>query len=265
MLELAELLGKNLKPQRTVVFVAFTNEEEGLIGSKHYISTEKRFPAKKAIGVLNFDGVGRLGAKKFMVLSANSAREWRFIFMGAGYVTGVESEMVTQDLDASDQRSFLAVGVPGVQFFGGANADYHKPTDTPDKIDGAGLVKVATVAREALLYLADREGALAFQGQMATETKQLQTTGERRVTTGSMPDFAYSGQGVRIADLSADSPAAKAGLQKGDVISKIGTYAVTNLREYSDALKNFQPGDIVEVTYSRDGKNSVTKIELIAK
>jgi S1-C subfamily serine protease len=173
--------------------------------------------------------------------------------------------MVTQDLDASDQRSFLAVGVPGVQFFGGANADYHKPTDTPDKIDGAGLVKVATVAREALLYLADREGALAFQGQMATETKQLQTTGERRVTTGSMPDFAYSGQGVRIADLSADSPAAKAGLQKGDVISKIGTYAVTNLREYSDALKNFQPGDIVEVTYSRDGKNSVTKIELIAK
>ena len=265
MLELAELLGKSLKPQRTVVFIAFTNEEEGLVGSKHYISAMKRFPAKKAIGVLNFDAVGRLGAKKLLILSSNSAREWRFIFMGAGYVTGVESEMVTQDLDASDQRSFLAIGVPGVQFFGGANEDYHKPTDTPDKIDGAGLVKVATVAREALLYLADREGALAFQGQVATEAAKPQTTGERRVTTGSMPDFAYSGQGVRIADLSPNSPAAKAGLQKGDVISKIGKYTVTNLREYSDALKNFQPGDVVELTYSRDGKDCVTKIELMAR
>ncbi|MBF8295205.1 MAG: hypothetical protein HW389_1750 [Bacteroidetes bacterium] len=265
MLEMADLLGKTLKPQRTIVFVAFTNEEEGLVGSKYYVNTMKRFPAKKAIGVLNFDAVGRLGARKLLVLSSNSAREWRFIFMGAGYVTGVESEMVTQDLDASDQRSFLAVGVPGVQFFAGAHEDYHKPADTPDKIDGAGLVKVATVAREALLYLADREGALAFQGQVATEAKKPQTTGERRVTTGSMPDFAYSGQGVRIADLSADSPAAKAGLQKGDVISKIGKYAITNLREYSDALKNFQPGDIVEVEYARDGKDRVAKIELIAK
>ena len=185
--------------------------------------------------------------------------------MGAGYVTGVESEMVTQEFDASDQRSFLSVGVPGVQFFGGATEDYHKPTDTPDKIDGAGLVKVATVGREALLYLADREGALAFQGQAVTEEKKPQTTGDRRVTTGSMPDFAYSGVGVRIADLSPNSPAAKAGLQKGDVISKIGKYTVANLREYSDALKNFQPGDVVEVTYSRDGKDLVTRIELIAR
>jgi hypothetical protein len=225
----------------------------------------KRFPAKKAIGVLNFDAVGRLGAKKLMVLSANSAREWRFIFMGAGYVTGVESEMVTQDLDASDQRSFLAIGVPGVQFFGGANADYHKPSDTPDKIDGGGLVKVATVGREALLYLADREGALAFQGQVVSDSPKPPATGERRVTTGSMPDFAYSGQGVRIADLSPDSPAAKGGLQKGDIISRIGKYTVTTLREYSDALKNFQPGDVVELTYSRDGSDHITKIELMAK
>ena len=265
MLEMAELLGKTLKPQRTIVFVAFTNEEEGCVGSKYYVYAMKRFPAKKAIGVLNFDAVGRLGGKKLLVLSSNSAREWRFIFMGAGYVTGVESEMVTQDFDASDERSFLAAGVPGVQFFAGANEDYHKPTDTPDKIDGAGLVKVATVAREALLYLADREGALTFQSPVGTDRKKPQTTGERRVTTGCMPDFAYSGPGIRIADRSPDSPAAKAGLQKGDVISKIGKYEVTNLREYSDALKNFQPGDIVELTFLRDGKNKIVKIELIAR
>jgi hypothetical protein len=266
MLELAELLGNTLKPQRTVIFIAFTCEESGLLGSKYYVKNMKRFPAKKVIGVLNFDTVGRLGEKKLLVLSSNSAREWKFIFMGASYVTGVESEMVTQDLDASDQRSFLDIGIPGVQFFSGANEGYHKPTDTPDKIDAAGLVKVATFAREGILYLADRLEPLTFQGQVNTETKKTQApTGERKVSTGSVPDFAFSGEGVRIADLSSDSPAAKAGLQKGDIIIKLGQYNVTNLSDYSNALKNFKPGDSVELTYLRDGKENKTQIELMAK
>ncbi len=267
MLELAELLGKNLKPQRTVIFVAFASEESGLHGSKYYVQNMKRFPAKKVIGVLNFDTVGKLGNGKLLVLGASTAREWRFIFMGASYVTGVETEMVTQELDASDQRSFLEVGVPGVQFFSGANADYHKPSDTPDKIDGAGLIKVAAIAQEGLLYLADRIEPLTFQGQAISEAKKPQTApaGERRVSTGSVPDFTFSGEGVKIADLSPDSPAAKAGLQKGDVIIKLGQFKVTNLREYSEALKSFQPGNIVDVLYLRDGKEINTKIELMAK
>ena len=266
MLELADLLGTTLKPQRTVIFIAFASEESGLLGSKYYVKNMKHFPAKKVIGVLNFDTVGRLGEKKLFVLSSNSAREWRFIFMGASYVTGVESEMVTQDLDASDQRSFLEVGVPGVQFFSGANEGYHKPSDTADKIDAAGLVKVAAFAREGVLYLADRIEPLTFQGQLASETiKPQQPTGERKVSTGSVPDFAYSGEGVKIADLSPDSPAAKAGLQKGDIIIKLGQFKVTNLREYSDALKNFQPGNIVEIIFLREGKENKTKIEMTAK
>lgn len=266
MIELAELLGKTLKPQRTVIFIAFTSEESGLLGSKYYVKNMKRFPAKKVIGVLNFDTVGRLFKNKLFVLSSNSAREWKFIFMGASYVTGVESEMVTQDLDASDQRSFLEIGVPAVQFFSGANEGYHKPTDTPDKIDAAGLVKVATFAREGILYLADRLEPLTFQGQINGETKKTQTpTGERKVSTGSVPDFAFAGEGVRIADLSLDSPAAKAGLQKGDIIIKFGQFKVTNLTDYSNALKNFKPGDLVELIYLRDGKENKTQIELMAK
>ena len=266
MLEMAELLGKTLKPQRTVIFIAFTCEENGLLGSKYYVKNMKRFPAKKVIGVINFDTIGRLGEKKLLVLSSNSAREWKFIFMGAGYVTGVESEMVTQDLDASDQRSFIEAGVPGVQIFSGANEDYHKPTDTPDKIDAAGLVKVAMFSREGILYLADRKEPLTFQGQVVNEKDKTQTQpGERKVSTGSVPDFAYSGEGVRIADLTPGSPADRGGLQKGDVIIKLGQYKVANLRDYSDALKNFNPGDIVELIYLRDGKEKQTQITLIAK
>jgi hypothetical protein len=267
IVELAELLGKTLKPQRTIIFIAFASEESGLLGSKYYVQNTKRFPAKKVIGVLNFDTVGRLGNNKLFVLGASTAREWRFIFMGASYVTGVETEMVTQELDASDQRSFLEIGVPGVQFFSGANADYHKPSDTADKIDGAGLIKVASIAQESITYLGDRLEPLTFQGQSIGEVKKTQTAqaGERRVSTGSVPDFTFSGEGVKIADLTPDSPAGKAGLQKGDVIVKLGQFKVANLRDYSDALKTFQPGNSVDVVYLRDGKENTTKIELISK
>jgi hypothetical protein len=266
MLEMAELLGKTLKPQRTVIFIAFTCEESGLLGSKYYVKNMKRFPAKKVIGVINFDTVGRLGGNKILVLSSNSAREWKFIFMGAGYVTGVESEMVAQDIDASDQRSFIAAGVPGVQLFSGANEDYHKPTDTPDKIDAAGMVKVAMFAREGILYLADRLEPLTFQGKTGDEKEKTQTpSGSRKVSTGSVPDFTYSGEGVRIADLAEGSSAEKAGLQKGDIIVKFGEQIVKNLREYSDALKKFKPGDVVDLIYLRDGKENKTKIELMEK
>ena len=265
MLELADLLGKTLKPQRTIVFVAFTSEENNLRGSKFYVQNMKKFPAKKVIGVIDFDAVGRLENKKLMVLSSNSAREWKFIFMGASYVTGVESEMVSQELDASDQRSFIEVGVPGVQLFAGAHEDYHKPTDVASKIDASGLVKVATFAREGILYLADRIEPLTSQIQPASEMKKPQTTGERKVSTGSMPDFAFSGEGVRVAEISAESPAAKAGMQNGDIIVKFGQYKITNLRDYSDALKTFQPGNSVDVVFLRDGKERATKIELVAK
>lgn len=266
ILELAELLGKSLKPQRSIIFVAFTSEENGLLGSKYYLKNMKRFPAKKVIGVLNFDTVGRLGKNKILVLGANSANEWKFIFMGASYVTGVESEMVTLELDASDQVSFIEEGIPAVQLFSGANEDYHKPTDTPDKIDASGLVKVATLAREGILYLADRLEPLTFQGKTNSNInkKEAPVVG-RKVSTGSVPDFAFSGEGVRIADLSTDSPAEKAGLQKGDVIIQLDKYKVKNLKDYSEALKNFKPGDIVEIIYLRNGVESKTKIELMAK
>ena len=265
MVELAELLAKSLKPQRTVVFAAFTLEESGLRGSKYYVQNSKRFPARQAIGALAIDAVGRLGDKKVLVLNSSSAREWKFIFMGASYVTGVESESVTQDLDASDQVSFIEIGVPGVQFFAGAHDDYHKPTDVASKIDAVGLVKIATLVREGVLYLADREGAMTFQGKTAEAPKAPVAGGERRVTTGSMPDFSYSGEGVRIADVPADSPAGKGGLQKGDVVINIGEHKVANLREYSDALKNFQPGTVVDIVFLRDGKEHTAKVELIAK
>ncbi len=264
LLELIQTMSKTFKPDRTVIFIAFSAEESGLLGSKYYVVNAGKYPVNKIMGVLNMDTVGRLGKNKLLVLNTNTAREWKYIFMGTSYVTGVDAEMVSQDLDASDQGSFIKAGVPGVQFFSGAHSDYHRPTDTIDKIDAAGLVKVATFVREGILYLAERDKPLSFAGKKK-EKKEKPKQGGRRVSTGTMPDFAFSGEGVRIASLSSNSPAQKAGLKKGDIIIQFGKFKVTNLTEYSDALKTFQPGDEVELVYLRKGTEIKTKIKLAEK
>ena len=267
MLELARIIAQNGPPQRTIVFVAFTAEENGLVGSQYYVKHYQKYPAPKAIGDINLDTVGRLGKNKLLVLNSSTARDWKFIFMGAGYVTGVESEMVTQQLDASDQGSFIAAGIPAVQIFSGAHRDYHRPTDTVDKIDASGLVKVAAFTREAITYLAERDTPMPFTGKASGVPHSRPKTGgaTRSVTTGSMPDFSYTGSGVRITDAGTDTPAAKAGLQKGDVIIGLDTMEIKTLRDYANALKKYKPGNEVNIIFLRDGHKEKTKLILKAR
>ena len=268
MIELAKLLGKSEKPKRTIIFVAFTGEEAGLVGSKYYVEKYTEFPADKVIADINLDTVGRLFGKKILVINGDTAREWKFIFMGVEYVTGIPISLVTQPLDASDQMSFIAAGIPAIQLFSGPEEDYHKPTDTFDKIDADGLVKVAAVTKEVIEYLAEREEPLEFTGVKKDLEKEKNVTvekKERKVSTGTMPDFEYSGEGVKIGAVMPGSPAEKGGLQKGDIIVKLDDMQIKNLTDYSNALKEHKPGDLVELTYLREGKENRTKIELTAR
>ena len=266
MLELARTLGKSMEPARAVVFAAFTGEEAGLKGSRHYVENMQRYPAEKVMGNLNIDTVGRLGDNRLLVLSSASAREWKFIFMGASFVTGVQTETPTQDLDASDQVAFIEAGVPGVQFFAGASPDYHKPSDTADKLDYNGMVKVAAIVREGVQYLAERAEPMAFNAPAKPSGASHPAAGaERTAATGLMPDFAFSGEGVAIADPGSDTPAQKAGLLKGDVITAINGTSVTDLRSYSNMLKQFKPGDTIEVTFTRDDAEQTTDLTLKAR
>jgi hypothetical protein len=265
MLELARTLGNSLEPSRSIVFAAFTAEESGLLGARHYVKNATRYPADQAIGVLNIDTVGRLGDNKLLVLGSSSAREWRFIFMGASYVTGVPTELPAQQLDASDQVAFVEVGVPGVQFFSGASPDYHKPTDSADKLDYRGMVKVASIVREGIEYLGERPEPMSFEGAVAESRPAAAGRGERRVATGLVPDFGHSGVGVSISEVRAGSAAEKAGLGSGDVIVSIDGTAVTDLRSYSNILKQLAPGDVIQITYKRDGRERNARLTLMAR
>jgi len=264
LLELAQVLGKSLKPNSTVVFVAFTGEEAGRKGSKYFVATQKRFPSEQTLGMLNLDTVGRLEEKKLLVLGAGSAREWVHIFRGAGYVTGVGVETVSKELDSSDQQSFQEAGVPAVQLFTGPHLDYHRPTDTVDKIDPEGLLKVASVAKEVIEYLAKREKPLT---NTLKPSRHVESTPKktRKVSLGIIPDFAYGGEGCRLSGVVPGSPAESSGLREGDVVVRIGSNAVHNLKDLSNVLKSLNPGDRISITFLRADKEMTVETEVVVR
>ena len=264
LLELAKTMGKSLHPKRPVIFVAFTGEEAGLIGSRYFVSKIHDYFKGDVMADINLDTDGRLFDGKLLVLNGNSAKEWKFIFMGTGYTTGVKSSVVLKQLDSSDQLAFIEKGIPAVQLFTGANADYHRPTDTWDKIDPKGLVKVATVTKEVVEYLAEREDPLVFTGKKTgpkTVKKSTKPRGTRRASTGSIPDFGYAGEGILIGTVMPGSAGEKAGLKKGDIIIALNGKQVNDLKAYSDELSKYQPGDKVTLTVKRNGKE--VKIPLV--
>jgi hypothetical protein len=274
LLELAHVLAGAEKPSRSIVFVAFTGEEEGLVGSAFYVEHTGRFPIGKTIGAINLDTVGRLGDQKLSAIGTGTASEWQHIFRGASFVTGVESRNIPEAMQASDQMSFVRKGVPAVQIFTGAHGDYHRPGDTADKIDGPGLVKVATFVREGVTYLAERAepltntiAAAASAGppsQPSAVSAPKQGAG-RRVSFGTVPDFAFEGPGVRVGGIVDGSPAQKADIREGDVITAIDGKPVANLQAFSAMLGVFTPGQTVKATVVRQGKELTVPVTLVER
>jgi hypothetical protein len=270
LIELARVIAAGDKPERTIVFVAFSGEESGLAGSRYFADHPLPVPLSGVRGVINLDTVGRLGSGKVSILGAGSATEWPHIFRGASFVTGVDSQSVSGNAEASDQRTFLERGIPAVQIFTGPHPDYHRPSDTADKVDVAGLVKVATLVREGVVYLAARPEPLtttiapatppAAGTPAAAPAAPGQAQGARRVTFGTVPDFAFEGPGLKLSGVTAGSGAEKAGLAAGDIIVKVADRPITSLRDFSDVLKTLAPGQAVPVVYTRDGKEQAATV-----
>jgi hypothetical protein len=267
MLEVAQLLGQELEPSRSVVFVAFNGEEWKLRGSKHYVETARHLPVSKILAMVNLDTVGRLNDEKITVFGTGSATEWIHIVMGIGFTTGIEARSVAIDLGGSDQKSFTDAGVPAVQIFSGAHEDYHRPGDSADKIDTAGMVKVAVFVREAVVYLAEREQPMTSTlsaGEDKPDTPAAPTSG-RRVSLGTLPEFSFPGPGVKVNSVMPGTPAEKAGLQPGDLILAIDDEEIADVRAYSGVLKLHAPGDTIRIRLVRDGEELELEATLVAR
>lgn len=267
LLELARLMAKKGGLDRSVIFVAFTGEEVNRLGSRYFVSNVPKFSADKIFAAVNLDTVGRLGNNPLMAFGTGTASEWVHIFRGIGFVTGINIKSLAKDFGSSDQTSFHEINVPAVQFFSGVNADFHKPTDTVDKIDAAGLVKVAIALKETVSYLSEREEPLnnLLVSRVAKQKPGRARPAGRRVSLGTVPDFAYQGEGVLISDVVPDSPAAKAKVQAKDILIGMNGQKIKDLRSFSKILRSLKPGDEVILKILRNNQEINLKAHVVAR
>lgn len=265
LLEMASRLPLVANMERSVVFAAFTGEEAGRKGSRYYVLNEKQYPVSKAVGMINLDTVGRLGKGKIIVLGSGSAKEWSPILTESAKRLKLEIAESAQDLDSSDHKSFHEAGVPAVQFFTGPYLDYHRPTDTADKIDGKGLARVAMLTRAVAFALATSPQTLTRTITAAPGPVAGVPRTDRKVTIGAIPDFTFNGQGVRLGGTQPGGPAERAGLREGDIIIQAGGIPVIGLKDLSDVLKTKQPGDLLTMRYLRNGRELQATVEVREK
>jgi hypothetical protein len=265
LLELAANLASREPPPRSVVFVAFSAEEAGRLGSRRYVKGSVPLPREGIRAMVNLDTVGRLHDGAVTIIGSSSAREWPHIFRGCSYVTGVESRNTPETLDSSDQVSFIEQGIPAVQLFTRAHTDYHRPGDTPDKVDAAGLVRVATFVKEATDYLARRDEPLSSAAPAPMKEPAPSPRSGRRVSFGVVPDFSFSGPGVQLDDVVPDSPAQQAGLRAGDVLLAVDGEEIAGLKEFSDLLKALEPGQSVEALLQRGEQRLTVTVTVVPR
>ena len=242
--------------RRTLVFVAFSGEEVGLLGSYHYVK-HPPIPIERTVAMINLDSVGRMENHRLYIQGVGSGEGLRSIVKEASRRLGLDLTLRDDGFGPSDHTPFNAKGRPVLHFFTGPHLDYHRPSDTVDKINAEGLQLVATVAYRTAAMIADRDAPITYR---RTEGEPSRVESGERVAGygpyfGSIPDFSESEvPGVLLGGVRPGSPAEVAGLKAGDVIVSFAGVAVKNLQDLTFALRTKRPGDRVEVTFLRGGK-----------
>lgn len=245
VLELARYFANNgVKEQHNFLFLCFSGEELGLIGSKKYTETPT-IDLSKVNFMINMDMIGRLNEeKRIMVGGVGTAPD--FVPLINTLKTGLTVKQDSAGIGPSDHTSFYHKNIPVLFFFTGQHADYHKPSDDVDKVNFAGVKEVLDYAARLIESL-DSKPKLAFQ-----QTKSRQEDTPRfKVTLGIMPDYTYEGEGVHVDGVTDGKAAAKAGVQKGDVIIGLGEHPVKDMQGYMKALGAFKKGDNTNVKVKR--------------
>jgi len=249
LLETARRLVERPAPW-TTVFVAFSGEEQGVIGSTEFVRSAV-IPMDQVLFMLNFDMVGRLRDDRLTVFGAESAEEWNEVLDAANRGHGLALNPQPGAYGPSDHTSFTVAGVPVLHFFTGSHEDYHRSTDDAQKVNVAGLQRVAALATDVLHSVAARRAPLTLVRVPAPAPAQGRGYG---AWLGTVPDMTDNPGGVRISGVSPGSPAEAAGLKGGDVVLRIGDHEVPDLQAMTDALRSHKPGDAVIVVVRRDGE-----------
>jgi len=245
MLNLAAKL-KNSNQNNNYLFLAFSGEELGLLGSNYFVKNAT-LPVTSINYMLNMDMVGRLSADSTLAVYGTGTSP---IFKQTVISNNDRFKIVENEsgVGPSDHTSFYLNDIPVLHFFTGQHSDYHKPTDDSDKLNYEGMMLISDYIFTLISDL-DNNGELAFRKTASDETEAPRF----KVTLGVIPDYLFDGEGMRIDGVSEDKPAQKAGLQRGDIVIQLGEYSVEDMMSYMLALSKFESGNETKVRVLRDG------------
>ena len=238
--------------KRSVVFMAYSAEEKGLLGSKHWVSTPT-MPLENVVAMMNMDMIGRLKNEKLNVHGTGTSDEWQSILDSASSGSGLTVSTTADGFGPSDHASFTPKKVPVLHFFTGLHTDYHRPSDTWEKLDYDGEARILDVIESTVRQVADADNRIAFKAG-AEKPPAKKTSGGFRVTLGIIPDYSDDPNGLRIDGVRENTPAEKAGMEDGDIMVKFGETTIKNIYDLTAALTSAVPGDIVDIVVLRDGK-----------
>lgn len=265
VLEMVRRLSRRPDPlPRRVVFLAFSGEERGLLGSRHYVE-HPLFPLKDTVAMVNFDMVGRLnGRNELTMIGTGTMPGIEALVNALGESSGLKIKTIsgmTDGFGGSDHQSFYDKGIPVLFAFTGVHKDYHRTTDDADLVNYAGMARIADYVELILLDLVRRPQRPAFT-RLKTAARQ---GSPYSVYLGSMPDYGAEVKGVKLAGVREGSPAEKGGLKAGDVIIKFAGKPVSTIYDYMESLSRQKADDTVEIVVLRGGKETTLKATLAKK
>lgn len=254
VIELARYFS-NSKNKSNYLFLCFSGEELGLIGSKKFVDNSD-FEPSKINAMINMDMIGRLNdsTKKLLVYGVGTSPS--FVNTVENANTYFKLVLDSSGVGPSDHTSFYLKNIPVLHFFTGQHPDYHKPSDDSEKINFVGEQKVLEYIIEIVKKI-DVEPKLEFK---KTRDSNNDNAPKFKVTLGIMPDYSFEGKGVKVDGVSDNKPAFNAGVKKGDIIIKLGNLEVTDMRSYMQGLAESKKGDTKELVVKRNGKDEILKV-----
>ncbi len=257
VLEAARQL-RELGHDRNIALAFWSGEELGLLGSADFVD-DAVIPVDQIAAYVNLDMVGRVRDNRLTVQAVGSSPDWTGLVEGANVPVGFDLGVQTDPYLPTDTSSFNNAGVPTVNLFSGSHEDYHRPTDTADRINYDDLERVARFAALLTRRAANQDEPLEF----ARVERTLQQGGSRdtvRAYTGTIPDYASEVEGLLLGGVMEGGPAAEAGLEAGDVIVGFAGQEIANIYDYTYALDAVKIDEPIEVVYVRDGERHTTTL-----
>lgn len=256
MLKLASEMIKNeaTAKNNNYLFIAFSGEEMGLLGSNYFVKNPT-IDTKAVSYMINMDMVGKLNDENTVAVHGVGTSPIFKQTLFANNDQGLNIAEHVSGVGPSDHTSFYLADIPVLHFFTGQHEDYHKPSDDAEKLNYEGMDKIANYILNVIKDL-DDAGKLNFR-KTKNESEEVPMF---KVALGVVPDYLYSGEGMRIDGVSEDKAAQKAGLQKGDIVVKLGDLETTDMMSYMKALATFEEGQRAMVTVNRDGEMVVVEV-----